>query len=196
MNPDADSWVATFIAWWLDDAGYAIPDRSGVIRWFIRLNNEIHWADGPDDLRQRYPGCEPKSFTFIPAKLSDNRILMESDPGYLANLMALHPVDRARLLDGNWKVRDEAGKVFERGWFEIVEPEYLKQQTQARGVDWEEMRFWDFAATEQSIKGPEPCATAGVKIRRVGTGETAKSPRPHRACRQTGARPRRVRQRH
>ena len=36
-NPDADSWVAEFISWWWDQkTGYAIPERSGVIRYFIR----------------------------------------------------------------------------------------------------------------------------------------------------------------
>jgi len=36
-NPDADSWVAKFIAWWIDDkTGLPIPERSGKIRYFIR----------------------------------------------------------------------------------------------------------------------------------------------------------------
>jgi len=30
---------------------------------------------------------------------------MAADPGYLANLMALSAVERARLLGGNWKIR-------------------------------------------------------------------------------------------
>lgn len=34
-NPDSDSWVAKFIEWWLDPAtGYAIPERSGKLRFF------------------------------------------------------------------------------------------------------------------------------------------------------------------
>ena len=32
-NPDADSWVASFLSWWIDqDTGYAIPERSGKIQ--------------------------------------------------------------------------------------------------------------------------------------------------------------------
>jgi hypothetical protein len=32
-NPDADSWVAEFISWWIDPAtGFAIPERAGVLR--------------------------------------------------------------------------------------------------------------------------------------------------------------------
>ena len=38
-NPDADSWVAKFIEWWIDqDTGYPIPERSGKLRWFIRTS--------------------------------------------------------------------------------------------------------------------------------------------------------------
>lgn len=40
-------------------------------------------------------GCSSKSVTDIAATLSDNRILMERDPGYAANLMALPTVERA-----------------------------------------------------------------------------------------------------
>ena len=36
-NPDADSWVAEFLAWWIDhETGYPIPERVGVLRYYIR----------------------------------------------------------------------------------------------------------------------------------------------------------------
>ena len=166
-NPDAESWVAKFIDWWLDEEGYAIPERSGVIRWFVRVNGEVIWADDADTLEQKYDQM-PKSFTFIRSSLFDNKILLSADPGYLANLQALHPVDRARLLDGNWKIKDEAGKVFTRDWFQVVEEADMLAAMQSSNGDWAEVRFWDLAATEKDF-GKDPCATAGVKIRRVGT---------------------------
>ena len=44
-NPDADSWVAEFIKWWIDqDTGYPIPERSGKIRWMVRLNEVREYA--------------------------------------------------------------------------------------------------------------------------------------------------------
>lgn len=110
-NPDADSWVATFIAWWIDqDTGYAIPERAGVLRWFVRVGEKLIWADQPQDLAEYVNPVDgepipPKSVTFIPSKLSDNRALMKADPGYLANLLALPLVERERLLNGNWKIR-------------------------------------------------------------------------------------------
>ena len=50
-NPDADSWVADFIKWWITpETGYPIPERSGVIRYMVRLNDEIIWGDSKEEL--------------------------------------------------------------------------------------------------------------------------------------------------
>jgi predicted phage terminase large subunit-like protein len=154
-NPDPDSWVAGFIEWWIDqDTGYAIPERSGVVRWFVRIGEKIEWDDSREALIQRFPILLPKSVTFIPSKLSDNRILMRKDPGYLANLMALGRVERERLLNGNWRVRAQAGSYFPRhlvGTIDAVPTDVIR---------W--VRRWDLAATEVSEKNPSPDATAGV----------------------------------
>jgi hypothetical protein len=117
-NPDADSWVAAFIAWWIDPhTGFAIPERAGRLRWFVRISDALVWADDPADLAGHVNPATgdpiaPKSVTFIPAKLTDNLALMAADPGYMANLMALPSVERARLLEGNWTVRNTRALVF------------------------------------------------------------------------------------
>jgi predicted phage terminase large subunit-like protein len=159
-NPDADSWVAEFISWWIDqDTGYPIPERAGRLRWFVRLNEELIWADTAGELTAKHgPAMAPKSLTFIPAKLTDNPALMQRDPGYMANLLALPLVDRERLLGGNWKIRAAAGKVFNRAWFGIVDA------VPAGGL---ECRFWDFASTAKELAKDDPDFTAGVKIRQV-----------------------------
>src|SRR5262249_7810279 len=85
----------------------------------------------------------PKSVTFIPARLSDNAILMAKDPGYMANLLALPWVERARLLDGNWRVTAPDG-LFRAQW---VPPPGKPQGPPHR---WKrQVRAWDLAATEQ-----------------------------------------------
>ncbi|CAB4176247.1 Archaeophage PsiM2, terminase large subunit [uncultured Caudovirales phage] len=162
-NPDPDSFVAELIRWWIDqDTGYAIPERSGVIRWFVMLNDEIFWGDTPDELKEKY-GADvlPKSLTFIAARLEDNQILMKADPGYLANLKALPLVERERLLGGNWKIRPSAGLYFRRDMFEIVE---------AVPISARRVRGWDFAATDPKdvAEGVDPDWTAGVKMSRDG----------------------------
>lgn len=155
-NPDADSWVRRFIAWWIDEAtGLAIPGRSGVLRWFIRVNDAIVWGNNPEELRERYGAdVEPKSATFIVARLTDNQILLDKDPGYRANLMAQNAVERARLADGNWKVRPASGLYFKRHWVKIVD---------AAPADLDIVRGWDLAATEKTDTN-DPDSTAGVKL--------------------------------
>lgn len=158
-NPDADSWVAQFIAWWIDqDTGYPIPERSGVLRWFVRVGDTLIWGDTPEELQGHTdPDGEPippKSVTFISARLTDNQILMQADPGYMASLLALPTVERERLLGGNWKIRPAAGLYFQRTWCEIVDaaPSNL---TLCRG--------WDFAGTPKTETN-DPDATAGTLI--------------------------------
>lgn len=159
-NPDADSWVADLIAWWIDQDpasptyGLPIPERAGRIRWFVRIEGELHWADTPAELRERFPGSEPKSLTFIPSKLDDNPALTSKDPGYRANLLALDPVEQARLLHGNWKARRTAGTLFQRAWVQLIEeaPKFAR-----------EVRAWDLAATRPTPENPDPDWTVGLK---------------------------------
>jgi predicted phage terminase large subunit-like protein len=153
-NPDVDSWVADLIEWWIDqDTGFPIYERAGVVRWFIRINDTLIWADTKEELAETYPDNPAKSLTFIPAKLSDNLILMQADPSYRANLMAMGQIERERLLGGNWKVR-QSGGLFNRDWFAFVDqvPEGCKR-----------VRAWDLASTEKKA-GNNPDWTVGCKM--------------------------------
>lgn len=162
-NPDADSWVAKFIEWWIDqETGYPIPERSGVIRWFIRREEVIYWADKREELWERFDletsedRGKVKSVTFIMSTLKDNKELLKIDPGYLANLEALPLIERERLLHGNWKIKAAAGLFFKRTQLgEILEK--VPQDV----IQW--VRCWDLAATEKSENG-DPAYTAGVLI--------------------------------
>lgn len=156
-NPDCDSWVRTFLDWWIDpDTGLPIKSRSGVLRWFVRHEDELHWADTSAELVARFGGdAEPKSATFVPANVHDNRILLASDPAYVANLKALPLVERERLLHGNWNVRATAGSYFKREWFGIV-------NSPPAGVV-SRVRYWDRAATEKRSDN-DPDASVGVLL--------------------------------
>lgn len=167
-NANADSWVAGLISWWIDwETGFPIPERAGAVRWFVRDGAQMLWADRAHDLPWvsiEIDGIEvpqpPKSLTFIPARVTDNKALLSKDPAYLASLLALPPVDRGRLLDGNWKVRPAAGDYFKRHWFEIVD---------AAPAHAQRVRFWDFAATK-ARPGRDPDWTAGVLLSRTVHG--------------------------
>lgn len=156
-NPDADSWVAKFISWWIDqETGYPIPERSGKIRYMARVEDEIVWADSRAELVERGIDKDKlKSVTFIASTLNDNKILMEKDPSYRASLESLPLVERERLLHGNWKIKAAAGLMFKRTKVNMLENLPTDVTLWARG--------WDLAATSEDEDG-EPAYTAGVLI--------------------------------
>ena len=159
--PDDDEiggWLNRLISWWWDpETGYAIPERSGIVRYMARVNDIIRWADSAEELIHNYPGCVPKSLTFISAKLTDNHILMDADPSYLGWLMSLPDFERERLLEGNWKIRPESGKVFNRTNFNII-PAVPTDITK-----W--FRYWDKAGTAgDDYSKTGGARTAGVRL--------------------------------
>ena len=163
------------IKWWIDEDGFPIPERSGIIRYFVILNEEFVWADDPNELKhyiqEQVPKefahyaedieLEPKSFTFIPGTIFDNPALLKVNPQYLVNLMSLHPVERDRLLKGNWKVRFMAGTVFNSLWFSIA-PE--------KPVGGVRVRYWDLASTVADIATSSHFYTAGVLMNKHENG--------------------------
>ncbi len=162
-NPDADSWVRKIIDWYIDADGYPILERSGIIRWFIRKDEALIWGETRQELIDKHGAEEqPKSFTFIPSKIQDNKILMEKDPSYMASLRALSRVERLRLLGGNWNVRATAGMIFQRDWFPIVD---------AIPAGWiSAIRFWDRAATKPNAENKDPDWTRGLKLYKYPNG--------------------------
>lgn len=187
-NPDADSWVAELIAWWIEQDerheryGLPIPARAGKKRYFMRLGENFIWGDSRRDvlkdkaavaaieLARKASGQDwrsacvtmIKSLAFVPGKLEENRILEQANPEYRGNLMAMTRVERERLLNGNWKVRAQAGDYFRRSEVTILDD----RPTDV--MQW--VRRWDFAATTPSETNPDPDWTCGVLMGRRENG--------------------------
>lgn len=127
-NPDPDSWVRKFIDWYIDEEGYAIPERCGKVRYCYMDGDSpdsIFWGNTREEV---YEQCAPvidsiwndqlesvysmmgmtkldvtiKSVTFIRADLSENIKLLSSDPAYLGNLAQQDEEQRMRDLQANW----------------------------------------------------------------------------------------------
>ena len=168
-NHKIGGWLHRLLQWWIDDnTGYAIPEHSGVIRWFVNINNEIDWADSPSELQAIHGGdCMPLSCTFIHARLADNRILMVKDPTYKARLKGMAKVERERLLGdekmgGNWNISAQPGMYFQRGYFTIVKAAPHCPQV---------VRYWDRAATAADKAKKGSSHTAGVKLGKTADGQ-------------------------
>jgi len=118
-NPDPDSWVAELIDWWIGEDGFPIPERQGVIRYFMQGKDSYIWGDTKKEVIDKgwhlikdlveQSGKDPeifvKSLTFVGGSIFDNKALLDVDPGYLANLNAQDEETKAQLLRGNWKIK-------------------------------------------------------------------------------------------
>ena len=76
-------------------------------------------------------GEDPADYVFIPAKVYDNQVLMQRDPGYLKRLEALPPAKRRAHLEGDWNVyegqvfaewRDDPAHYADGKWTHVIEP--------------------------------------------------------------------------
>lgn len=162
-NPDADSWVADFISWWIRPDGYPDKERSGKVRYFVRSDGEIIWADTRQELTDKYGADSVKSVSFIASSVYDNKILLQANPEYLASLNSLPEVEKERLLKGNWKIRPTGGMYFKAIQTRVVRDVPDKIDAVCRA--------WDLAATEITPTSKNPDRTAGVLMGRLRNGQ-------------------------
>lgn len=152
-NADADSWVREFINWWIGEDGLPIKERSGKLRYFTRIDDEIIWVDS--EWRDEF-GNPAKTLTFIPANIHDNPAGMKADPTYISNLQYQDSVTRGRLLSGNWNITYTGG-MFNPTWFKVIQEADIPD-----GIKW--VRYWDRACSEVTKENKEPDWTAGAKV--------------------------------
>ncbi len=76
-------------------------------------------------------GENPDDYLFIPARIYDNKPLMEANPDYIRLLEALPPSKRRAHLDGDWNVcegqvfeefKDDPEHYFDRQFTHVIEP--------------------------------------------------------------------------
>jgi phage terminase large subunit-like protein len=167
-------WVNDFLRWWWDpETGLPIPERSGVLRWFVRVEDEFSWADSAEELvdRHRCPPEDPISVTFIPARLGDNPKMVEADPRYGSRLRSMDYADRQRLEGGNFLVSERGGGIVQRWWFPIIrdpaeQPVADTGKPVGDSIYSLQVRAWDLAGTEGG--GDETSGVLGGRVRETG----------------------------
>jgi hypothetical protein len=126
-NPKRKHWLRKWLDWYIDADGYIDPQRDGVVRYFFIKNekdaNQVAWGDTKEEV---YYQCKDridallfkanskggdynyndfiKSFTFYSGNISDNKAMLDANPGYLASLASLGDTVSKQLLLGNWNV--------------------------------------------------------------------------------------------
>lgn len=117
-NPEPGGWVYDLIEWWIGADGFPIPERQGVVRYFVKDGETMIWGDTVEECIKKgayhiNPLVEAsdiearhfvKSITFIGGTVYENKKLLDVNPEYLANLAAQDEDSKKQLLEGNWKV--------------------------------------------------------------------------------------------
>lgn len=125
-NPDCDHELRDWVDWYLDDAGYPVPSRSGVVRhWQVEAGSgrvKFGGTRAEAALLTGRPERDIKTFAFIPSLLEDNPALLSYSPQYSANLAVFHGQEAA-LRGGCWNEPPELdGMVSWNKWQPIAQP--------------------------------------------------------------------------
>lgn len=126
-------WVIVYWRPWLDPQ-YHAPARPGELRWFIATGETDEEVDGPAQVMYKGRSVTPRSRTFIPARLSDNRYL--ADSGYDAVLESLPEPLRSQLLFGDFSVRLEGDpwQVIPTEWVILAQERWLAHPNPNTGI--------------------------------------------------------------
>lgn len=122
-NPKRNHWLRHWVDWWLDERGYPIPERDGIVRYFFVNGKEVTdvvFGDTPEDV---YRQCKSaideilksqgdnytyldiiKSTTFYTGKLAENTAMMGNNTSYLGSVAAMGEKQRLANLQACWNV--------------------------------------------------------------------------------------------
>jgi hypothetical protein len=178
-NADGE-WVIRRWGAWLDPQ-HPRPAQPGELRWYAVVDGEDVEREDGTSFEWKDETLQPKSRTFIPARLSDNPYLMATEYGTV--LQALPEPLRSQLLYGDFAVgtQDDPWQVIPTEWVRLAQARW-KERSQpdtpltALGVDVarggkDEMviapRYDNWFASLQKHPGkatPDGQATAGLVI--------------------------------
>lgn len=155
LNPDPDHFMYEWIQPFIDEEGYPDKDLGGRTRYFLIVRGELHTSWDLSELKDKFPDKNPKTYTYIPANLDDNKVLMELEPDYKDNLDSLPEKKRKQLLLGCWERMEDTGVFFQREWLREVVTLPPKCKI---------VRGWDKAHVEPSETYRYPDYTASIKM--------------------------------
>lgn len=180
-----DSWVHKLVKPWLEpDGGWPDWSQSGKLRYFVRnpFDDQITWFESRavaeafadevfDALLESTPLAQrcnvvrsnPKSFTVVHARTTDNHILLASSSEYQASLGLMTRYERERLA-GNWNARPPSSGMFDRNFFKVLDAPPREDEIVFS------VRGWDRASKIVSEVNVDPDWTRGVRLDLLRSG--------------------------
>jgi hypothetical protein len=119
-------WVVEEWGPWLDPT-HPDPARPGELRWYTYLDNRLTWLRGPDSVFHKGERLTPRSRTFIPAKVTDNPVLMAT--GYLTVLQSMPEPLRSQMLRGDFTaaMQDDLWQVIPTAWVKAAQARWTPE---------------------------------------------------------------------
>lgn len=155
FNPPTSAegrWVIDFFAPWLDPK-YPNPAMPGELRWCATVAGKDRWVEDSrpfvigdegeliyDFDPKAYRGADrtkivtPKSRTFIPSRITDNKYLMGT--GYMSQLQSLPEPLRSQMLNGDFQagMQDSIWQVIPTAWVLAAQERWTQRVADMRGV--------------------------------------------------------------
>ena len=139
------------------DTGPAAPDGTRLADVPIRVRSASNpGGPGHNWVKNRFVDPETRHLDvlYLPSRLADNPHLDSAT--YIGTLGEMPHAERERLLHGDWEIPDD-GELFQRHWFEIIEPHQLPPMTTS-------VRYWDLAGTAPNPANRDPDWTVGLRL--------------------------------
>lgn len=126
------AWLIRRWAPWLDRT-HPNPAKPGELRWFAAIDGKDTELAGPEPFEHtgkdgEVDRIQPRSRTFIPAKLSDNPYYARS--GYRGVLQAMPEPQRSALLQGRFDAAmlDDAWQIIPTAWIEAAQARWTDKK--------------------------------------------------------------------
>ena len=187
-NPDADSWVAKLIEWWIDQNekredgspnpgfGLPIPERAGKIRYFARVVDEIIWGDSLEEVAT-YPEVRT---AIIKAAAAAERTFEDQAP-FIVKSLTFVPgkLEENKILEkndpsyrGNLMAQSavDQARLLDGNWKARVKPGDYFPKNDITVIDElptdiiRIVRRWDLASSTPNPENKDPDWTYGVKM--------------------------------
>ncbi len=172
LNPHPTHFVHKYLDIFIDqETGYPIKEFSARPAYFVVSKGDVVVAWDEETLLSKYPELTPRKYTFVPALIEDNPIMLQINKDYKENLLANDPANVEALLNGNWKYTPKPNGVFSRDY---IKPEttILKRDLPANLTYF---RGWDKAASKPASEGgnsasKNPDYTASILLAKDARG--------------------------
>lgn len=155
----------SFLCKWLCAAGYVgedglpIKEMDGVTTFMLQIAGRFEWYKTKNEVIELYGkdiADQALSFVYYSANVYDNPWIRKHQPAYVYKLENLKPVERSRLLLGNWLAKLENEGYIRREWF-------IPAAWHEIPLDCPQVRCYDLASTKPSATNKDPDWTRGVK---------------------------------